>query len=232
MASQNTDGERKQLEELLLGMSDVFALQDGELGETDMVTHTIDTGSAKPVQTSPRRLPYMLRHELEQELRNLLHTGCIEPSSSPYTSALVLVRKKNGALHVCVDYRGVNKNNVPDQYLLPRIDELIDMIGKNKPRIFTSLDLMKGYHQVRMAEDSKPKTAFTCHMGLFQYRQMPFRLTNTPATFQRLMSHLFSGEKWSFVSVYLDDLLIMSKTMEEHVSHVREVLDLRKLCFA
>ena len=83
---------------------------------------------------------------------------------------------------------------------------------------------MRGYHQVRMAEGSKPKTAFTCHMGLFQYRRMPFGLTNAPATFQRLMSHLFSGEKWSFVSVYLDDLLIASKTMEEHVSHVCEVL--------
>ena len=184
IGSQNTDGERKQLEELLLGMSDVFALQDSELGETDLVTHTIDTGSAKPVQTSPRRLPYVLRHELEQELRSLLHTGCIEPSSSPYASALVLVRKKNGALRVCVDYRGVNKNTVPDQYPLPRIDELINMIGKSKPRIFTPLDLMKGYHQVRMAKDSKPKTAFTCHMGLFQYRRMLFGLTNAPATFQ------------------------------------------------
>ena len=224
IGSQNTDGERKQLEELLLGMSDVFALQDSELGETDLVTHTIDTGSAKPVQTSPRQLPYVLRHELEQDLRSLLHTGCIEPSSSPYASALVLVRKKNGALCVCVDYRGVNKNTVPDQYPLPRIDELIDMIGKNKPRIFTSLDLMRGYHQVRMAKDSKPKTAFTCHMGLFQYRWMLFGLTNASATFQQLMSHLFSGEKWSFVSVYLDDLLIVSKTMEEHVSHVCEVL--------
>ena len=83
---------------------------------------------------------------------------------------------------------------------------------------------MKGYHQVKMAEDSKPKTVFTCHIGLFQYRRMPFGLTSAPTTFQRLMSHLFSGEKWSFVSVYLDDLLNASKTMEEHVSHVREVL--------
>ena len=83
---------------------------------------------------------------------------------------------------------------------------------------------MKGYHQVRMANDSKPKTAFTCHMELYQYRCMPFGLMNTPATFQWLMSCLFSGKKWSFVSVYLDDLLIASRTIEEHVSHVREVL--------
>ena len=105
IGSLNMDAERKQLEELLLGMSDVFALQDSEFGEMDLVTHTIDTRSAKPVQTSPRQLPYVLRHELEQELRSLLHTGCIKPSSSPYASVLVLVRKKNGALRVCVDYR-------------------------------------------------------------------------------------------------------------------------------
>ena len=100
----------------MLSLGDVFALQDSELGETDLVTHTIDTGNAKPVQTSPRWLPYVLRQELEQELASLLDTGCIEPSSSPYALALVLVRKKNNALCVCVDYRGVNKNTVPNQY--------------------------------------------------------------------------------------------------------------------
>ena len=178
IGSQWTESERKQLEELLLSLGDVFALQDSELGETDLVTHTIDTGNAKPVQTSPRQLPYVLCQELEQELASLLDTSCIEPNSSPYASALVLVRKKNSALCMCVDY---SKNTVPDQYPYQlRIDELIDMIGRNKPRVFTSLDLMKGYHQVRMADDSKPKTAFTCHMGLFQYRHMPFGLTNAP----------------------------------------------------
>ena len=146
----------------------MFTLQDSELSETDLVTHTIDTGSAKFVQTSPRRLPYILWQELEKELTSLLNTGCIEPSNSPYSSALVLVRKKNGAFHVCVDYREVKKNTIPDQYPIPRIDELIDMIGKNKPMVFTSLDLMKGYHLGRMADESKPKAAFTCHMGLYR----------------------------------------------------------------
>ena len=141
------------------------------LSETDLVTHTIDTGNAKPVQISPRWLPYVLQQELEQELASLLHTGCIEPSNSPYSSALALVRKKNGALHVCVDYRGVNESTIPNQYLIPRIDELIDMMGKNKPKVFTSLDLIKGYHQIKMTNDSKLKTAFTCHMGLYQYRR-------------------------------------------------------------
>jgi len=112
-----------------------------------------------------------------------------------------------------VDYRGVNKLTVPDKYLMPRIDELIDRVGECKGRYFTWLDLMKGYHQVMVAEESKPRTAFTCHMGLFQYRRMLFGLTNAPATFQRLMSRLFAGEEWNFVFIYLDDLLIVSKSM-------------------
>jgi len=91
----------------------------------------------------------------------LIETGCIEPSSSPYSSPLVLVRKKSGGLRVCVDYRAVNKNTIPNRYPISRIDELMDMVGKRKGKIFSSLDLMKGYHQVKMEEDSKAMTAFT-----------------------------------------------------------------------
>jgi len=94
---------------------------------------------------------------------------------------------------VCVDYCSVNKDMVPDCFPMPRIDKLVDMVGRTKPKVFSSLDLMRDYHQVRMAEDSKHKTAFTCHLGLYQYRRMPFGLTNALATFQRLMSQLFSG---------------------------------------
>ena len=191
-----TEEDRKQLEELLLQHNGVFALDDQELGETDLVTHSIDTGNAKPVQTLPRRLPYALRKELELELSTLLDTGCVEPCVSPYSSALVLVRKKGGGLRVCVDYRGVNRDTIPDKYPIRRIDELIDMVGKNKPTVFTSLDLMRGYHQVKMAKESMNKTAFVCRLGQYQYRRMPFGLTNAPATFQRLMSQLFSGKEW------------------------------------
>ena len=224
IANNCSDEDRKQLESMLLEHNNVFALDDQELGETDMVTHSIDTGSAKPVQTLPRRLPYALRKELELELSTLLDTGCIEPCVSPYSSALVLVRKKGGGLRVCVDYRGVNKDTIPDKYPIPRIDELIDMVGRNKPSVFTSLDLMRGYHQVKMAEDSKLKTAFVCHLGQYQYRRMPFGLTNAPATFQRLMAQLFSGKEWEFVSVYLDDVLIASQNLTEHLDHIKKVL--------
>ena len=178
----------------------------------------------KPFKVFPRRLPYALREELEVELDQLLHVGCIERSCSPYASGLVLVRKKDGGLRVCVDYRGINRNTVPDRYPLPRVDELIDTVGKQKGKFFTSLDLMKGYHQIRVADCDKPKTAFICHRGLFQYRRMPFGLTNAPATFQRLMGKLFGGKEWDFLFVYLNDLLIVSRTLDEHKRHIRKVL--------
>ena len=172
----------------------------------------------------PRRLPYALRAELEEEMNKLMDIGCIEPSTSPHASPLVLVRKKNGGLRVCIDYRNVNKDTVPDKYPMPRIDELVDMVGRQQPTVFSSLDLMRGYHQVKMSEDSKHKTTFTCHLGLYQYRRMPFGLTNGPATFQRLMSQLFSGSEWNYVFVYLDDILIASSTISEHLKHVKKVL--------
>ena len=153
-----------------------------------------------------------------------MKSGCIEPSTSPYASGLVLVRKKDGGLRTCVDYRGINRDTTPDCYPMPCIDDLIDMVGCCKGKVFTTLDLMKGYHQIRMEEESKSKTAFICHAGLFQYRRMPFGLTNAPTTFQRLMNQLFSGEEWKFVFVYLDDLLIVSQTVQEHQEHVKKVL--------
>ena len=201
-----------------------FALSDSELGEADLVQHKIETNGAAPFRSSPHRLPYALCAELETELTKLEATGCIEQSTSPYASGLVLVRKKDGGLRVCIDYRGINKDTILDCYPIPRIDDLIDTVGQQNGQWFTTLDLMEGYHQIRMDPETKPKTVFTCHMGLYQYRRMPFRLTNAPATFQRLMNQLFSGNTWNFVFVYLDDLLIVSRSFQEHLQHVGKVL--------
>ena len=217
--------EREALQKLLCSKHQVFALADHELGEANLIEHRIEMTEHKPFRTPPRRLPYALRTELELEIDRLMNSGCIEPSTSPYASGLVLVRKKDGSLRVCVDYRGINKDTVSDCFPIPRIDDLIDLVGRCQGRVFTTLDLMKGYHQIRMHPDSKDKTAFTCHMGHFQYRRMPFGLTNAPATFQRLMNQLFCGKVWDFVFVYLDDLLIVSKSVQEHLGHLKKVLD-------
>ena len=185
IADDCTVEDQDTLRQLLLDRHQVFALTDEELGETDLVEHhnIIEMTDHKPIRVFPRRLPYALQAELETELDQLLSIGCIEPSCSPYASGLVLVQKKDGRLRVCVDYRGINKYAIPDRYPIPRIDELIDTVGRQKGKIFTSLDLMKGYHQIRVADSDRPKTAFICHQGLFQFRRMPFGLTNAPATF-------------------------------------------------
>ena len=190
LCSQQTFGnkcgkeERERLQQLLCDQHQVFALTDYELGEGDLVEHEIIMKEHQPMKAPPQRLPYALTEELESELGKLLNTGCVEPSSSPYSSGLVLVRKKDGGLRVCVDYRGINKDTVPDCFPIPRIDDLIDMVGRCKGKVFTALDLMKGYHQIRMHSASKDKTAFTCHMGTFntggchsalQTLQSPFR---------------------------------------------------------
>ena len=167
----------------------------------------------------------MLHRELEEELDRLESTGCIEPSNGSYASNLILVSKKDGGLRVCVDYRGVNEDTVPDRYPIPRIDELIDTIGCRKGKFFSSLDLMKAYHQVKLTKQSKQKTAFSCHKGLFHYRSMPFGLTNASATFERLMNVLFSGIDWEFVFMYLDDILIVSKSFDEHLIPLGRVLE-------
>ena len=130
------DEARELFMRILLSEHQAFALSEQELEESDVVEHVIDTGNAKPVKTCPRRLPYALHVELEEELDRLESTGCIEPSSSPYTSNLVLVRKKDVGLRVCVDYRGVNKDTTSDRYPIPRIDELIDTISRRKGKVF------------------------------------------------------------------------------------------------
>ena len=220
-----SEEERMKFTELLLIKRNSFAMEDSELGETDVVEHSIDTNGARPTKTFARRLPYALRKELEEELTKLRAAGCIEPSTSPYASGLVLVRKKDGSLRVCVDYWKLNQDTISDRYPMPRVDELVDAIGRRKGRYFSTLDTMKGYHQVKTDEQSKCKTAFTCHLGLFQYRQMPFGLTNATATFQRLMDKLFAGQEWDSVFVYLDDILIVSNSMEDHLRDVGLVLD-------
>ena len=194
------------------------------MGETDVVEHTIDTSAARPVKEPPRRLPYALRKQLEEELDELLKINCIaiEPTNSPYASPIVLVRKPDGNLRLCVDYHSINKDTILDRYPLPRVDELLDAIGNQKAIYFTTLDLMRGYHQVKMVEESKEKTAFVCHRSLYQYYRMPFGLTNAPATFQRLMDKLFND--WNFVFIYLDDILIASRSFSEHITHIMQVL--------
>ena len=148
--------------------------------------------------------------------------GIIAPSSSEWAAPIVLVGKKDGSLRLCIDYRSLNSVSRADAYPMPRIDELIDRLGKAK--YLTTFDLTRGYWQIPVAEKYQHKTAFTTRFGLFEFQRMPFGLRGAPATFQRLMERLLWGLE-DFVIAYLDDIIIYSHTWDEHLEHVTKVLD-------
>ena len=129
--------------------------------------------------------------------------------------------KKNGQLRFCIDYRRLNAITKKDVYSLTRIDNILDQLGKAK--YFTSLDLASGYWQVKLAKESREKSAFTTHCGSYEFIRMPFGLCNAPATFQRLMQVVLAGLDWKSCFVYLDDILIVSETFDEHLKHLSKV---------
>jgi hypothetical protein len=172
------------------------------------------------------RLLVLENAEIKKQVQELLNQGVIRPSTYPCGSPIVLVPKKDGTWRMCVDFRALNKIMVKNRYPLPRIDDLLDQL-KNAV-IFTKLDLRSGYHQIRIVESDIWKTAFKTKQGLFEWLVMPFGLTNAPATFMRVMNDVFRPFIDDFVIVYLDDILIFSRTWNDHVKHVKQVLDVLK----
>ena len=187
------------------------------------VGHTIPLEEgAKPVFRPIYRLSPAERDEVQRQVTDLLERGWINPSKSPYGSPILFVQKKDGSLRMCVDYRALNKQTVKNRYAMPRIDDLMDQLRGSI--FFTKIDLAQGYHQIRISESDTEKTAFRTPIGHFEYRVLPFGLTNAPATFQSVMNDIYSDLLIKYVKVYIDDILVHSKTPEEHVKHVAEVL--------
>ena len=213
-----SEAQRGQLEELLTEFGDVMS---NNPGRTTVVEHQVTTTGTRPVRLSPYRLPHAYRDLVHKEVQEMLDAGIIEPSSSEWVSPIVLVNKKDGTLRLCIDYRRLNAESQMDAYPMPRIDDLIDRLGKAK--FITTLDLTRGYWQVPMASTSRHLTAFTTPFGLFQFKVMPFGLQGAPATFQRLMDRVLKGLE-SYVVAYIDDLVIHSRTWGEHLAQVRSVL--------
>jgi hypothetical protein len=212
------------LASLLDEFKDVFEELSGlPPDRPDCVGHTIPLvdGAAPPYRRQYRLSPAE-EAEVRKQIADLLAKGYIEPSSSPYGAPVLFVQKKDGGLRMCVDYRALNKLTVRDRYPLPRIDDLLDKLrGK---MVFSALDLQAGYHQILITEADRPKTAFNTPMGHFQFKVLCFGLSNAPATFQRVMNHVFAPLIGKTVLVYLDDILVMSESIEEHLVHLRQVL--------
>ena len=209
------------LEEVLLEFLEAFARTDEDLGGTDAVQHRIDTGNAPPVRQPPRRIPVHLREEVDKMISDMLDKDVIRPSKSPWASPVVLVKKKNGDIRLCVDYRKLNSVTRKDSYPLPRIDETLEALSGSK--WFSTLDLASGYWQVELHPEDRCKSAFTLHSGLYEFQTMPFGLTNAPATFQRLMQTLLSDLLPKKCLVYLDDIIVHGSTIEDHLDNLRLV---------
>ena len=215
--------EMAEVKELLLEANDLFELEDNELGCTGVVKHQINTEGHYPIKQPMRRTPFVQREQIAEMVQCMEQQGIVKPSASPWSSPIVLVPKKDGTTRFCIHYRRLNAITKKDVYPLPRVDDILDTLGGCK--YFSTLDLSSGYWQIEMDSESAEKTAFSTHCGLFEFTRMPFGLCNGPATFQRLMEIVLAGLEWKCCVVYVDDILVCSKTLEEHKEHLQQVFE-------
>lgn len=163
------------------------------------------------------------REAIQNQVRTMLDDDVIQSSTSPWSSPVVLVKKKDGTLRFCVDYRKLNSVTKKDVYPFPRIDDSLGRLRRAK--YFSSIDLRSGYWQIEVDERDREKTAFVTPDGLYEFKVLPFGLCSAPATFQRMMDSVLTGLKWQTCLVYLDDVVVFSTTFEEHLSRLRKVLE-------
>ena len=218
-----TKDQRNRIAQLILEYKDIFVEPEGQLGSTSVIRHRIDTGNAAPIKQPLRRVPYKQHEIIETEVEKMKKAGVIEDSTSPWSSPVVLVKKKDGTTRFCIDYRKLNQVTRMDAYPLPRIDESFDTLGGSQ--YFSTLDLASGYWQVEMDPKDKAKTAFSTRTGLYEFKVMPFGLSTAPATFERLMEIVMRGLQWKSCLVYLDDVICIGKTFEEALKNIRAVFE-------
>ena len=215
--------QMREYRQLVTEYRDVFSTKNEPLGRTEVVQHEIKT-TASPIKQPYRRIPVGLRQEAIDEEERMKDLGVIEPSESPWAAPVVLVRKKDGTLRYCIDYRKLNEITQKDSYPLPNMQDCLDSL--DGAQFFSSMDLSSGYWQVQLTEDAKDKTSFYgAGGGLWRFKVMPFGLCNAPATFERLMEKVLGQLQWQILLCYLDDILIFSKSVEQHFEHLKTVFE-------
>ena len=223
VASSSPDSLDQARARVVAGYRDVFEAQLS-LPPSREVDHKIELIPGAVPQSRPIiRLSTKELEELKKQLEELVAAGFIQPSKSPFGAPILFVKKKDGTMRMCVDYRALNNITIKNSYPLPLVDELFDRLQGAK--YFSKLDLRSGYHQIRIDAQDVPKTAFRTRYGHFEFLVLPFGLTNAPGTFMHLMHETFREYLDDFVLVFLDDILIFSKTLEEHERHIKAVLD-------
>ena len=217
-----TAEEEQSIRSCVVGAHDIFALSEFDRREVGEIRHKIDTGDSPPICQPLSRVSFSVWPKIRRMVDNMLQAGVVQESKSPWASPMVLVKKKDGGLRFCVDYRALNAVTQKDVFPMPRIDDMLDQLGAKK--IFSTLDARTGYWQICMDPSSREKTAFATHEGLYEFQVMPFGVCNGPAMFQHLMQQTLRG-LGDFCSVYIDDMIIFSSMVEDHVRHLRLVFD-------
>ena len=190
-------------------------------GRTTLAELSIRTGDHLPVRSPFYQVPPRWKEEVKGQIDQLLALGIIRPSSSPWSSSIVLAKKKDGGIRPCIDFRAVNSLSDPDPYLMPLIEDILGMLASAK--FLSKIDLAKGFHQIPISPGDCPKTAFCTPWGKFEFVYMPFGLRNGPAVFQRLMDQVLDKDK-HFSQVYIDDIVVFSESWELHCEHISLVL--------
>ena len=221
----SSPSQQQSMERMIFEFRDLFIYSKQELGNLDrsrLPKIKVETRTEEPVSQPPYRRSLADRTIIEDMVNEMLEAGIIRESESPYSSPVVIVSKKDGSKRFCVDYKKLNDISVRDVYPLPLISDALDTCSGSS--WFSTLDLFSGYHLLPMDEESIPKTAFVCHMGLFEWLVLPFGLSSAPAKFQKLMDRVLARLRFKTCFIYLDDIICFARTFEEHQSRLREIL--------
>ena len=215
--------QKAQLASLLCKYSHAFSVDDHDLGLTNITQHVIETGDARPIKQPPRRVPMAFTGEDKGAIEKLWKQGSIRPSTSPWASPIVLVRKKDGQVRTCVDYRRLNSVTVKDAFPIPRVQDCLDTVAGAV--LFSTMDITAAYNQIPVRQEDIPKTAFCSRYGLMEFVTMPFGLATATATFQRAMEIALVGLQWTSCLIYLDDVVVFGNNFEEHLRRLDLVLE-------
>ena len=218
--------QRAAAEDFIKKRSHVFSKSEFDIGRTDVIKHQIDTGHNAPHFEQLRRHPTTQLPVIDRHVDEMLQHDVIEPAASPWCSNVVMVKKRDGTMRFCVDYRKVNQLIKKDKFPLPKIDTCLDML--NGCCFYSSCDLRQGYWQTMLQEEDRDKTAFVTRKGQWKFKVLSFGLCNAPSKFTRTMELIMSGLTYDICLIYLDDILIFSKTFEEHCDRLARVFD--RLC--
>lgn len=218
-----SDPQRAEITRLLKRYADIISKNEMDTGLTDLTEHVIETGRSAPIRQRPYRISFAEREKVRDLVNDLIRSGKIQESTSPWACPIVLVKKKDGSLRFCCDWRKLNQVTRKDAMPLPLIPDMIDRLAQAK--FFTKLDFTSGFYQVRLSEPSREKTAFVTPDGHYEWNVMGMGLTNAPATFQRLMHKMLGSLLWQHSMAYMDDLIVYSATFEDHLRNLTEVFE-------